>query len=250
MPRNLKKKSEKNKSPSLSQSKRKKKSNGKEEEIQTETSTTEITQELDPCGICLEKIENRGILNCCKHCFCFVCIKKWSETSNTCPICKRRFRNISKQINGKSQKHAVRHTERRNRPTSFELHSSNGNPFHNLNSFNFLLEFFQAERFFSLPFSLPFSLTHFPFDDSDDQESDFLANNASTITTDDGNSNSNSNGNIRGATSILPIPTDNVNNNNSNTFRTNTYDFIDLTSENEASLTEQNKSTVIEILDD
>ena len=29
------------------------------------------------CGVCLEKIVEQGLLNCCEHIFCFACIFKW-----------------------------------------------------------------------------------------------------------------------------------------------------------------------------
>ena len=49
------------------------------------------------CGICFEEsFDFAGILNCCRHWYCFECIQKWSESSNTCPQCKRRFRSIAK----------------------------------------------------------------------------------------------------------------------------------------------------------
>jgi len=48
-----------------------------------------------PCGICLEKVEDRGIINCCDHRFCFECIEKWGKVgSNECPMCKKRFTMI------------------------------------------------------------------------------------------------------------------------------------------------------------
>jgi len=39
---------------------------------------------------------NRGKLSSCDHGFCFDCIHKWSETTNTCPICKQRFSNLKR----------------------------------------------------------------------------------------------------------------------------------------------------------
>jgi len=61
-------------------------------------------QELMGCGICFEeKYSHIGKLDCCKHAYCFDCIFKWSESSNTCPQCKRRISKISK-INSESGK--------------------------------------------------------------------------------------------------------------------------------------------------
>lgn len=51
------------------------------------------------CGICLseEKKEAiRGLLDCCSHFFCFVCIMEWSKVESRCPVCKRRFKTVSK----------------------------------------------------------------------------------------------------------------------------------------------------------
>jgi len=48
------------------------------------------------CGICFETFSLRGLMNGCKHVFCFVCIEKWSQTSNTCPLCKKRFSQLTK----------------------------------------------------------------------------------------------------------------------------------------------------------
>jgi hypothetical protein len=49
------------------------------------------------CGICFEEeFESAGLIDCCKHSYCFDCILKWSENSNTCPQCKRRFKKIVK----------------------------------------------------------------------------------------------------------------------------------------------------------
>ena len=49
-----------------------------------------------PCVICLEpNVRFRGKLSTCSHVFCFDCIKEWSHKSNTCPLCKLKFRCIS-----------------------------------------------------------------------------------------------------------------------------------------------------------
>lgn len=51
---------------------------------------------LDDCSICLDTIKTLGRLDCCDHYFCYDCIYKWSQSSNTCPLCKKRFAAISK----------------------------------------------------------------------------------------------------------------------------------------------------------
>ncbi|KAI7732817.1 hypothetical protein M8C21_014063 [Ambrosia artemisiifolia] len=51
------------------------------------------------CGICLseeQKRTMRGVLNCCRHYFCFACIMEWSKVESRCPLCKQRFTTITK----------------------------------------------------------------------------------------------------------------------------------------------------------
>ncbi|XP_044482437.1 LOW QUALITY PROTEIN: uncharacterized protein LOC123208884 [Mangifera indica] len=51
------------------------------------------------CGICLseeDKRRFRGTLNCCSHYFCFACIMEWSKVESRCPLCKQRFKTITK----------------------------------------------------------------------------------------------------------------------------------------------------------
>nr|XP_043619021.1 uncharacterized protein LOC122590910 [Erigeron canadensis] len=51
------------------------------------------------CGICLSeeaKRTVRGVLNCCRHYFCFSCIMEWSKVESRCPLCKQRFATITK----------------------------------------------------------------------------------------------------------------------------------------------------------
>ncbi len=58
------------------------------------------------CGVCLEEEEGLRALgrdvgqlsgSKCSHSFCFPCIKRWSETSNTCPTCRERFSAIHRK---------------------------------------------------------------------------------------------------------------------------------------------------------
>jgi len=56
-----------------------------------------VEEEQLECGICLDKISERGSLNVCEHAFCFSCVSKWAKLSNTCPVCKRRFTRLTKQ---------------------------------------------------------------------------------------------------------------------------------------------------------
>ena len=39
-----------------------------------------------------------GRLNDCIHAFCFDCIKDWSDVTNECPLCKRKFNEITKYL--------------------------------------------------------------------------------------------------------------------------------------------------------
>ncbi|WCJ43005.1 RING/U-box protein [Euphorbia peplus] len=51
------------------------------------------------CGICLseeDKRRFRGTLDCCSHYFCFTCIMEWSKVESRCPLCKQRFKTITK----------------------------------------------------------------------------------------------------------------------------------------------------------
>jgi len=52
----------------------------------------------DPCCICLDQIKDRGKLNSCNHRYCFSCIKRWSEETNTCPQCKKRFTKLERVV--------------------------------------------------------------------------------------------------------------------------------------------------------
>jgi hypothetical protein len=47
------------------------------------------------CVICLDTFTTiYTTLDCCSHQFHENCIKKWSEMTNLCPLCKRRFNSI------------------------------------------------------------------------------------------------------------------------------------------------------------
>eukprot|EP00899_Mesostigma_viride_P012065 jgi/Mesvir1/2085/Mv16618-RA.1 len=50
----------------------------------------------EACGICMDTVQERGLLDCCRHWFCFDCVDEWSQVTNTCPLCKFRFRVIAK----------------------------------------------------------------------------------------------------------------------------------------------------------
>jgi len=86
--------------------------NKKEDEEKKEGKTEEADLQ---CGICLEPPKIRGTLASCGHPFCFECIHPSSKTSNTCPFCKKRFKQITK-IDPKAKnpkKVKVRHADQR-----------------------------------------------------------------------------------------------------------------------------------------
>eukprot|EP01095_Lingulamoeba_sp_RSL-Kostka_P006065 TRINITY_DN1870_c0_g1_i2.p1 TRINITY_DN1870_c0_g1~~TRINITY_DN1870_c0_g1_i2.p1 ORF type:complete len:250 (+),score=85.20 TRINITY_DN1870_c0_g1_i2:95-844(+) len=57
-------------------------------------------EELSDCTICLNKIEDCGILEC-KHVFCFNCIVEWTKISSTCPLCKKEVRRVKSKTTNK-----------------------------------------------------------------------------------------------------------------------------------------------------
>ncbi|XP_058095916.1 uncharacterized protein At4g10930 isoform X2 [Magnolia sinica] len=51
--------------------------------------------ENEKCGICMDFIVDRGVLDCCDHWFCFACIDNWATITNLCPLCKCEFQLIT-----------------------------------------------------------------------------------------------------------------------------------------------------------
>ena len=58
---------------------------------------TRFLNSATTCGICLDKIQIQGSIDSCSHEFCFECIKTWSQTQNTCPLCIKRFTKIKQK---------------------------------------------------------------------------------------------------------------------------------------------------------
>eukprot|EP01123_Difflugia_compressa_P015949 TRINITY_DN936_c0_g2_i1.p1 TRINITY_DN936_c0_g2~~TRINITY_DN936_c0_g2_i1.p1 ORF type:complete len:139 (-),score=9.38 TRINITY_DN936_c0_g2_i1:333-749(-) len=58
----------------------------------------QLCQPLEECAVCYEQVEERGIINCCQHIFCLGCIVRWSRSNPTCPLCKRIFTSITKEV--------------------------------------------------------------------------------------------------------------------------------------------------------
>jgi hypothetical protein len=126
------------------------------------------------CGICLENIEIQGILNTCKHLFCFTCIEHWSKTSNTCPLCKLRFKQLTKQDlskpDKKPKKIKVNDADQHVDSETFHLDEDSlfgGSTFSIGSNFNFM---FPVQFFFP---SLIFPFFD-PDSDDDDSEEDSL----------------------------------------------------------------------------
>ena len=46
------------------------------------------------CGICQDDVCERTFVEGCNHEFCFACIVQWANTSNTCPLCQKRFYHL------------------------------------------------------------------------------------------------------------------------------------------------------------
>lgn len=59
------------------------------------------------CTICFEEIKNKASLNNCDHKYCYECIKQWSRSSNSCPLCKKRFQYLMYTKNDKTKKERV-----------------------------------------------------------------------------------------------------------------------------------------------
>ncbi|XP_075483507.1 LOW QUALITY PROTEIN: uncharacterized protein At4g10930 [Primulina tabacum] len=47
------------------------------------------------CGICMDVIIDRGVLDCCQHWFCFACIDNWATITSLCPLCQNEFQLIT-----------------------------------------------------------------------------------------------------------------------------------------------------------
>jgi len=59
---------------------------------------SQTNDESKRCCICLDEPTKPEIskLDSCKHIYCFLCIEKWAERENTCPLCKTRFHKIER----------------------------------------------------------------------------------------------------------------------------------------------------------
>ncbi|KAG5041543.1 hypothetical protein AAZX31_05G203300 [Glycine max] len=55
----------------------------------------DVAVEGERCGICMDMVIDRGLLDCCQHWFCFVCIDNWATITNLCPLCQNEFQLIT-----------------------------------------------------------------------------------------------------------------------------------------------------------
>ncbi|XP_027342379.1 uncharacterized protein At4g10930 isoform X2 [Abrus precatorius] len=55
----------------------------------------DVAIEGERCGICMDIVIDRGVLDCCQHWFCFVCIDNWATITNLCPLCQNEFQLIT-----------------------------------------------------------------------------------------------------------------------------------------------------------
>ncbi|XP_030540225.2 uncharacterized protein At4g10930 isoform X2 [Rhodamnia argentea] len=68
-----------------------------EEILEADLITTQDTAnfEGERCGLCMDLIIDRGVLDCCQHWFCFTCIDNWATITNLCPLCQSEFQLIT-----------------------------------------------------------------------------------------------------------------------------------------------------------
>ncbi|CAN1300072.1 Uncharacterized protein At4g10930 [Linum perenne] len=66
-----------------------------EETVQIEEHHDNSVIDGERCGICMDFIIDRGVLDCCQHWFCFGCIDNWASITNLCPLCQNEFQLIT-----------------------------------------------------------------------------------------------------------------------------------------------------------
>ncbi|KAL8515065.1 hypothetical protein ACS0TY_013954 [Phlomoides rotata] len=54
-----------------------------------------LNYEGERCGICMDVVVDRGVLDCCQHWFCFACIDNWATITSLCPLCQNEFQLIT-----------------------------------------------------------------------------------------------------------------------------------------------------------
>ncbi|CAI0408742.1 unnamed protein product [Linum tenue] len=66
-----------------------------EETVQIEDHNENSLLEGEKCGICMDFVIDRGVVDCCQHWFCFGCIDNWASITNLCPLCQKEFQLIT-----------------------------------------------------------------------------------------------------------------------------------------------------------
>jgi len=69
----------------------------------------------DLCCICFDAPKVRGKINSCDHKYCYDCIKRWADETNTCPQCKKRFTKLERipPVNGEDTNTNQRRSRRK-----------------------------------------------------------------------------------------------------------------------------------------
>lgn len=73
---------------------------------------TRFMRRSQDCGICHSSIHEQGVLDSCAHAFCLVCILKWAEIENSCPLCKARFSQVAARWTRKCYRESNTRTRR------------------------------------------------------------------------------------------------------------------------------------------
>lgn len=66
-----------------------------EDTVEVDVENDNFGMEGERCGICMDIVIDRGVLDCCQHWFCFVCIDNWASITNLCPLCQNEFQLIT-----------------------------------------------------------------------------------------------------------------------------------------------------------
>ncbi|XP_074317597.1 uncharacterized protein At4g10930 [Silene latifolia] len=64
-------------------------------EVELDVDNENFGDEGERCGICMDIVVDRGVLDCCQHWFCFDCIDNWATITNLCPLCQNEFQLIT-----------------------------------------------------------------------------------------------------------------------------------------------------------
>ncbi|KAG8462703.1 hypothetical protein KFE25_004679 [Diacronema lutheri] len=74
-------------------------------------------EDAPTCGICLQQITARGVLDCCAHLFCTECIVRWARcATNRCPFCHARVTAVTEALSGRV--HTLLDREQRTAPAN------------------------------------------------------------------------------------------------------------------------------------